>query len=202
MLQRRGDGDGGPDPLRVGGHPLEDLHPAHRTARHAEQALDPQKIDQMPLGLDHVGDRDEGKVRPVGLPGLRIHGGGPGAPLAPADHVGADDEILVRVEGLPRPDHRVPPPGSRLLPEEARGVGVPGKGVQDEDRVGLLAVELPVGFVGERHRPQGLPAFELQRVGPFGEGDLLRLDDAEGAFIHLELRFRWFRFHCCFHITF
>ncbi len=79
-------------------------------------------------------------------------------------------------------------------------MGVPGKGVQDEDRVGLPGVELPVGFVGERHRPQGLPALEIQDVGPFGEGELPRLDDAERAFDQLKLRFRWFCYHCCVHI--
>ena len=69
-------------------------------------------------------------------------------------------------KGLPGPIIAFHQPGSDSSLSEARGMGVPGKGVQDEDRVGLLGVELPVGFVGERHRPQGLPAFELQRVGP------------------------------------
>ena len=59
----------------------------------------------------------------------------------------------------------------------AGGVGVPGKGVQDEDRVGLLGVEAPVGFIGQRHRPQRFAAFEQQLVGGFGEGEILRLDD-------------------------
>ena len=53
--------------------------------------------------------------------------------------------------------------------------------MEDQDGVGLRGVQLAVRLVGQRDRAQLLAAFQRQLVGRIGEGEVLRLDDADAA---------------------
>ena len=125
----------------------------------------PEVVDEQSLGLDHVGDGDHGERQPVGLAGARVDRRRAGAAAAAADDVRADDEVLVGVERLAGADGFVPPAGLRVargvLPGDVR---VAGQRVENQDRVALVRVELAVGFVGERDRPERRAALQLQLV--------------------------------------
>ena len=109
MLERRRDRDGGADAVRIRGHPLQGLHPAHGSARHGQQLVDPEMIHQPPLRLHHVADGHHRESKTVRLPGRRIDRRGTGASAASAEYVRTHDEVFVRVDGLAGADHVVPP---------------------------------------------------------------------------------------------
>ncbi len=144
-----GDADGREQPLGIVGRPLQHLHPAHRAADHREQRLDAQRVDQHGLGADHVGDGDHREAQAVGPSGFRVDRGRTGRAHAAADHVRADDEVLCRVERAALADDLGPPAGLAGERVDRGDVLVEGKRVADQDGVGALGVQPPVGAVGD-----------------------------------------------------
>ena len=76
--------------------PLQHLHAAHGAAEHAEQALDPEPVEQHRLGAHHVADGDEREIEAPGRARRRVGRGRAGRAHAAAEHVGADDEVSDR----------------------------------------------------------------------------------------------------------
>jgi hypothetical protein len=66
--------------LRMMRRPFQHLHPAHRAARHAEQLVDAQVVDQLDLRAHHVADGDDREVQAVGFARGRVDGQGPVEP--------------------------------------------------------------------------------------------------------------------------
>ena len=44
------------------------------------------------------------------------------------------------------------------------GVGISGKGMQDEDGIRSLGIEVAIGFVGNGNRAQLIPVFENEFI--------------------------------------
>ena len=61
----------------------QSLHAAHGAARHRQQTLDAEMIDQHLLQPHHVGDGDDGKAHGVGLAGAGSIEPGPVVPRQP-----------------------------------------------------------------------------------------------------------------------
>ena len=190
-----GDRDDRVDLIGVEDRPLERLHAAERSARNGREPLDAELVEERALRPHHVGDGDDGEVRPVRLAGRRVDGRRPGRPAAPSEQVRGDDEVAVGVERLAGADHAVPPAeplaagtvtvfgaeavagallGRRL--REARGVRVAAQRVTDEDHVVACRRERPVRLVGDPDRMQLAPAVEPERTRKV---EVLRLDRAD-----------------------
>jgi hypothetical protein len=65
-VRRGGHGDGRVDHVGIVDGPAQDLHPADRAADHGQKVPDAQLVEQQLLDPDHVGNRDDGEVQPVG----------------------------------------------------------------------------------------------------------------------------------------
>ncbi len=177
MARGGGDRHGREHPLGINGGPLQHLHAAHRAACHAEKRVDAQTVDQHGLGADHVGDGDHGEIEAIGAAGRRVERGRSGGAHAAAEHIRADDEIFVGVEGFSRADQRRPPAG---LAGQRMNVGdmlVAGQRMAEQDRVGLVGVQLAIGLVGDG---EGLK----RRAGTHGE----RLRSVEHGDLAVRLR--------------
>src|SRR5665647_1713514 len=138
------------DALGMRDGPLQHLHASHRTPHGGEQLLDAEVVEEHRLGVDHVGDRDDGEVGAERPARGGVHRGRPGRAAAAADHVGADDEVLVGVEPLAGPDHHVPPAGAPVVGAVTpRHVRIAREGVGHEDGVVLALAELAIRLVGD-----------------------------------------------------
>ena len=114
-------------------------------------------VDEQRLGAHHVGDRDDRKVEPVRLAGLRMDGGGAGRTHAAAKDVRTNDEKSIGVERAAGTDHCLPPPrpaGDRM---QVADMLVAGQGVTKENGVGFRRVESAVCLVGDGQRRQRHP---------------------------------------------
>jgi hypothetical protein len=67
----------------------------------------------------------------------------------------------------------------------ARGVGVAGKRVEQQDGVAAGRVQLAVRLEGQRQRRQARPAAQRERLGP---GEVLALDEAHAFEMTLSLQ--------------
>ena len=192
-----GDRDDRVDLVGVQDRPLERLHAAERSARNGREPLDAELVEERALRPHHVGDGDDGKIRPVGLAGRRIDGRRPGRPAAPSEEVRGDDEVAIGVERLAGADHAVPPAeplvartvtifGAEAVARacrrrrlrEPRGVRVAAQRVTDQDHVVACRRERPVGLVGDADRMQLAPAVEPERLRKV---EILRFDRAHRA---------------------
>ena len=135
--------------LRIARRPLQHLHAAHRAARHREQRVDAEMVEQHRLGAHHVAHGDNRKIEPPWHAGGGIGRGRPGRAHAAADHVGADDEIALGVDRLAGPDHGLPPSGLAGHRMTIHGVLIAGKRVADENGVTALGIERAVCLVGD-----------------------------------------------------
>ena len=182
VLGRGGHRDGGAHPLRVVRGPLQHLHAAHRAARHAEQLLDAQVVDQLAPGPRTMSPTvTTGKVQPIGLAGRRVDAGRPGGAIAAAEHIAADHKEAVGVEGLAGPDAVVPPAGlGGVAVVIAGGMGAAAERVADQDGIGAVGVEPAIGFVGQRDRAQRRAALQTEGL-IFGKGEGLGRDAANGV---------------------
>ena len=99
----------------------------------------PRCAGQRAVHGDEVADREQREVQAVRRAGRRVDRGRPGGAAAAAEQVGADHEEPVGVDRPAGADQVVPP--ARAASGAARGVGVPGQGVADEDRVGRVGVQ-------------------------------------------------------------
>ena len=166
MAHRGGDGHGGEDAGGVERGPFQRLHAAQGAAEDREHLFYPQVIEQHRLGADHVADGDDGEFQAPGLAGLRVDLLRPGGSHAAAQDIDAKDAVTVRIQGLARAHHQLPPArlaGHRM---DTGGELVAGQRVADQDDVGLVLVELPIGHVGDREVGQLDPAVQAQRLLP------------------------------------
>jgi hypothetical protein len=102
--RHRRHGDDAVHPLRMAHRPLQRLHAAHRCAADGGQAADAEAVEQAPLRLDHVADRDAREVG-TGL-GCAV---GRRRRQAVAERIDDDDAAPLGVEGEARADQEVEP---------------------------------------------------------------------------------------------
>jgi hypothetical protein len=160
-------------PCRASWRKAQSLHPAHAAPDHGIELVHAQRREQHHMRAHHVADGDDGKTH-----GIRLAIGGDaartGGAHAAAQHIGADHMKAVRVDGQARPDHAAPPP--RLAGDGMRTghMLVTGGGVTDEDGIVARLIERAIGFIGDAHAIQNLPAIERQGlvklVSRAGEG--------------------------------
>ena len=164
MAGRAGYDQCGTDPFRPVGGEGQRLHPAHRSADHAVQLLDPQRIKDAHLRPHHVADGDHWKAHGIGL-AIGAKAGRPGRAIAAAQHIGADHEEPVGIDRLARPDHPHPPTrlaGNRMRAGHAL---IAGQGMEDHHRVRFCGVKRAVSLIGHAHAAQRLPAIKGERPG-------------------------------------
>ena len=127
--------------------PFQHLHAAHRTANDAEQVGDSEVIEQGRLGAHHVAHGHHREAQVPRLAARRLAGERSGRAHAAAEHIDADDEVVRRVNHLARPDEALPPAflaGHRVLFGHEL---IEGECMADQDGVGLLRIERPVGLI-------------------------------------------------------
>ena len=78
-----GDRDDGVDLVGVDDRPLERLHASERASGDHRKTLDPELVEECPLGPDHVGDGDHRKVEAVWLACCGVGEEGPVVPRHP-----------------------------------------------------------------------------------------------------------------------
>jgi hypothetical protein len=72
MARRRGNGNGGKNPIGELGRPFKYLHTAHGTAKGGKNLVNAKMINQTGLDTDHVGNRNPGEVKAPRLAGFRV----------------------------------------------------------------------------------------------------------------------------------
>ncbi len=154
---------------------MEGLHSSHGTAGDAQESLDAEVVDEMALGVHHVGDGQEGKIQGIGPARFRVQRCGTRRALATADDIGTDNEIFIGVKAISRADHLVPPARIVLSRVNPGGMGIPGEGVEDKDGIGPLCIEATVGLMSQGDGPQLFTALEEELVRGRGEGEILGL---------------------------
>jgi len=152
-----GDRDDRGHHLRVGGDPLQSLHPAHGAAGDGQEALDAQRTHQQLLSTNHVGHGHDGKAEAVRPTGGRIGAARAAGAATAADHIRADHEVLVGIEGSTGAHHHIPPAGLAVALVVAGGVSVTGQGVEEKDGVRTLGIQRAVGLVGHGERRERQP---------------------------------------------
>ena len=120
-------------------------------------------IHQFFLRVDHIGNRENGKIHSVLLAGSRVlRTGARGAGTA-ANDVGTDDEVFVGVECFAGTDHCVPPAGLFIgFGVVARNMRVTGKRVFDQNCIVAFRREPTVSFITEIDRGEELSALKAQ----------------------------------------
>lgn len=142
----------------------ERLHPTHAGTDGGVEGRDAEGVEEPELRPHHVFHCYDGEMRRVALAVGRVEGGGAGAPVAGPQHVDADDEVFIRVERRAGADEVFPPASLRV---GGCGFGVRGGGEagEEEDGVGLGAVEGAPCFVGGCVRGQEAAPVEVEGVG-------------------------------------
>ena len=88
-----------------------------------------------------------GKVQGVRPPRPGVNRAGARRAFAAPDNVGANHEVFLRVEGFARADHNIPPAGLAFMRMiEAGSVGVPGKGVKNQNGIVFGRALIPRKF--------------------------------------------------------
>ncbi len=158
---------------------MQRLHAAHRTAKHGEQPLDAQMVDQLLLCPDHVADGDGGEIgAPAVARGVRLELQRSGGTHATAEDVRANDEKPVGIERLVRSDNFFPPAGLTGDRVRLSDILVAGQGVADQDRVGPGGVQGAISAVSHGVTVQPDTAFQHDSVI---EADMGMLDGGEGG---------------------
>src|SRR5476649_1899767 len=106
------------------------------------QALDPQMIDDPPLGVNHVLDRDDRVPRPVWPPRPGIDAARRGGAKTGTGDIHTDDEVLREIDAFPVAYQAVPPPCllvARIV--LARDMRARRKSMADENGVRSLIVQ-------------------------------------------------------------
>ena len=192
-----GDRHDGVDLIRKLDRPLQRLHATERATRHRGEPVDAEHVQERTLHTDHVGDRDDRKIRPVWLAGRRVDRRRAGGAAATAEQIRGDDEEPIGVERLAGSDHPVPPAetlagrtvaifgretvagaGRRRCLREARRMRVAAQRVADQDDVVTLRRQGAVGLVRDANRMQFATAIEPDRLGQI---EILCFDGADRA---------------------
>ena len=161
---RAGDRQSREHALRIARGPFQNLHAAHRTADHREELLDTKMIEQHRLCPYHVADGDDGKFQAPRLAGLRIGRARPRRAHAAADDIRANGEIAFGVDRPAGADQRLPPAIFLRDRVDARDMLVAGQRMTNEDRVGLVGIELAIGLVRDLERRERDAGIELERL--------------------------------------
>ena len=163
-VRRRRDHQCMANAIRIARRPRERLHPAEAATHDRRPLPDAQPIGEPRLRVDPVLDRDERKIGPPRLPGLRVRRQRSGRPEAAPQIVDADDEESVRVERLAGTHHVVPPADVLgLVLVESRDVVRSVERMTDEHRVRAVGIARPVRLVRELVARQRLSARERER---------------------------------------
>jgi len=100
----------------------------------------------------------------VRLSRLRIDRGWSGGSLASAKTVGADYVEPGCVDWFPRTYHVIPPTGLGVAFMVSGAVMIATKGVADEDGVGMVFIQFPIGFITNVELLDDLAVIELERL--------------------------------------
>ena len=161
----RGNDDTAFDPVGEEGRPGQRLHAPHRPTDHRRQPRHAQMVEQQGLRPHHVGDGQHRKAHRKRIARRRIDARWAARPHAAADHIGADDEMARRVDRLALAHHPPPPAGLARARMLRCDILVAGQRMADQDGVGPVGIELPIGFIGDIDRPQRRPARQFERPG-------------------------------------
>ena len=145
-------------------------------------------VEEHRLRPNHVADRHQGEIEPVGAAGLGVDRGRAGRAHARANDVRADDEVAVGIHRLAGADQGLPPAGLAGERVSVREMLVAGQGVADQHRVRAVGIEGAGGLVGDlegreaharirQERPVGSEA----RHGALRIEGLRRLRDERGG---------------------
>ncbi len=139
--------------------------------------IDAQRIDQQRAGVHLIGGGDGGEGGAPGFTGYRIGAGGTGGAVAAAEIVWTNDKEAVGVDGFSWADHFGPPALVEFgLPQIAKagdpGIGAggvvgAGEGVEEEDGVRAVRVELAPGLEGEGDLREGTAIAEGEGASGF-----------------------------------
>jgi hypothetical protein len=78
--------------------PIEGLHAADGAAEDEAELVDAERIEELSLGADVVGDGDEGEIRTIDFAGVGVDRSGACGAVAGADEVDAEDAIVFEIE--------------------------------------------------------------------------------------------------------
>ncbi len=162
--RRTGDRQRREDAIGKAGRPLQHLHAAHRAARHGEQAVDPEMIEQHGLRTHHVANGDDGKFQAPWLAGGGAGRSRAGRSHATAQHVRADHKIALGIDRAAWTDHGLPPAALARHRMHIGDMLVAGQRVADQDRIAALGIERAVGLVGDLERRKLDARVEPQRL--------------------------------------
>ncbi len=172
--------------VRIFNRPLQNLHPAHRTADYGQKLFYPELVQQQLLNLDHISYSYNRKVQTVRLVCLRINRRRPRRPAAAAQKVWANNKILICIDSLARPDHNIPPAGFLVIGTVVAGnVSVAAESVANQNNIIPGLVNLSVRLVGNVNRSQCFSALQFEGLVWVQEPHRLCLHDTNGIFSNL-----------------
>ena len=162
MFGTRGQRDCRKHPIGKSRGPLQDLHPAHRAARHAKQTFNAQTVQQAGLRAHHVADGDDRKINRPRILGCGIQAGRTRRAHATAQHIGANDKEAVRIKRFSRPHHAGPPTGLAGHRIDIGDMLVARQSVAYQNRIAAILVQRAIGLIGYLPRRQSKAAIEHQ----------------------------------------
>ena len=141
QLSRRSDGNTGAQAVGIIDRPLQCLHAAEAAADHGGKNIDTQMVSKGGLGVHPVFYDNVGKVWPIGLARVRVDTAWTSTAMAPTQVVHAHDKKSICVDGLVGSNTGIPPTRFCvvLLMQSCRVV-MTGKGVADQQRIGLVGI--------------------------------------------------------------
>ena len=107
-------------------------------------------LDQTFLGAHHVGNGNNRETGMIRLSGIRVNGLRSGRTGTTTDNIGTDHKIFIGIDRFSRSDHLVPP--ARLFifrGVAAADMGITGKRMSHQNRVGSIGIEGSGGFIAD-----------------------------------------------------
>ena len=150
-------------PIGLMDRPIQGLHAPDRTAQDQPEPPNAKRIQQLCLSPDVIPDRNQGKIRSVDEPGLRVHRARPGRAVAGPQQVDADDKIVLKRQNRTGRKDLRPPRAHQSRPRER---------MAHKHRVVAGSIQPSVHGVVQRRFRQNAPA--LQQRGARGAQSRLR----------------------------